>query len=47
MSPTGEGARAAPGCDRVAKYTSDGFNGFSRFAFELEGEMLLSMTITA
>jgi hypothetical protein len=26
---------------------SDGFNGYSRFAFELEGEALRSMTITA
>jgi hypothetical protein len=27
--------------------TSDGFNGYSRFLFELEGEALRSMTITA
>jgi hypothetical protein len=27
--------------------TSDGFNGYSRFAFELEGEALRSMTIVA
>jgi hypothetical protein len=26
---------------------SDGFNGYSRFAFELEGDALRSMTITA
>ena len=26
---------------------SDGFNGYSRFAFELEGEAVRSMTITA
>ena len=27
--------------------TSDGFNGFSRFSFVVEGEALLSMTIMA
>jgi hypothetical protein len=27
--------------------SSDGFNGYSRFAFELEREALRSMTITA
>ena len=27
--------------------TSDGFNGYSRFAFEVEGQALRSMTITA
>lgn len=27
--------------------TSDGFNGYSRFSFEVEGEALRSMTITA
>jgi hypothetical protein len=27
--------------------TSDGFNGFSRFSFEVEGQALESMTITA
>jgi hypothetical protein len=27
--------------------SSDGFNGYSRFAFEVEGESLRSMTITA
>ena len=27
--------------------TSDGFNGYSRFAFEVEGERLRSMTIMA
>jgi hypothetical protein len=26
---------------------SDGFNGFSRFSFEVEGEALRSMTIVA
>ena len=27
--------------------TSDGFNGYSRFSFEVEGEVLRSMTIMA
>jgi hypothetical protein len=27
--------------------TSDGFNGYSRFAFQLEGDLLRSMLITA
>jgi hypothetical protein len=27
--------------------TSDGFNGYSRFSFEVEGEVLRSMTIKA
>lgn len=32
---------------RAIEFASDGFNGYSRFAFELEGEVLQSMTITA
>jgi hypothetical protein len=35
------------GVDVDIEVASDGFNGYSRFAFEVEGEALRSMTITA
>ncbi|MGO9905889.1 MAG: nuclear transport factor 2 family protein [Solirubrobacteraceae bacterium] len=35
------------GADVDIEVASDGFNGYSRFAFEVEGEALRSMTITA
>jgi hypothetical protein len=42
------GSDAADGGVAVdIEVTSDGFNGYSRFAFALEGDALRSMTITA
>jgi hypothetical protein len=35
------------GGDVDIEVASDGFNGYSRFAFEVVGEALRSMTITA
>jgi hypothetical protein len=38
---------AEPGVAVDIEVSSDGFNGYSRFVFELKGEVLISMRITA